>query len=327
MAKRFDYSKAGKSVSPVVVSKPQPVVQTHKEIRMHQHDLANFLMCPRKYKLSREYRPLAMRKAINIGGLFANCVYWLHQGKDVEECMLYVNNYQEEFLSKATSQYQLEELETSIVIVQSMLLGYNRKFIKEYHAGVPIIASISPEHMLEVPIIIGGFKFVYVNRLDGLVYDSFGNPWILELKTTAQFDKDLFDKLPTNFQINSYWFALAMLQAKPIAGVLYRYILKPSIRQKKTETKYQFRTRLMLDYETYQDEYFKETSIYFEQPNIVEFKKDMNIYFNELARAYVLDRWEKRGTACESKYGLCEYIKYCGDPTEETLQTFYEKVA
>lgn len=297
-----------------------------KEVTLHQHDLANYLMCPRRFALSRSYKPRVLKKALNIGDLFARSVYWLHEGKGVEECMLYINKFQEELLNRATSQEQVDELETSVVVAQSMILGYEAKFIKEYKPVMPIITRLVPENRFEMEIINGGYKFTYVNRLDGLVYDQFDNPWVLELKTTSMFDKSLFDKLPTNFQINSYWLAAEYSLKRPVAGVLYRYILKPLLRQKKNESLDQYRQRIMLDYTTYPDEYMKETSIFFSKPNLEEFKKDMNIYFGELVRSLVLNRWEKRGTACENKFGLCDYIKYCGDPVIETLETFYERI-
>jgi hypothetical protein len=300
------------------------------EVDIHQHDLANFLMCPRKFHLSRTCRPRRIKKALNIGDLFARSVYWLHQGKDVEECILYVRAFQDELEKIARSQAEVDELATNVIVAQSMIYGYDNKFIKEYKGNIPIITKLYPEHHVTVPIIAGGYKFNYINRLDGLIIDSFGNPWILELKTTSMFDNSLSDKLPTNFQINSYWYSLFETQQKPIAGVLYRYILKSSLRQrtkKNPETVEQFQKRIMLDYEKYPDEYMKEISLWFNSPNIVEFKKDMQIYINELVRAFVLNKWEKRGTACDSKYGMCEYIQYCGNPTEETLNTYYEKVA
>ena len=298
-----------------------------KKVELHQHDLANFLKCPRLYNLSNNlgYYPRKFSNALNIGDLFAKCAFWLHQGKDVNECIAFIKVIQTDMHKVIRNQKMADDMETNVVITQAMLNGYYEKFIVNYKPSVPIIAEILPEYKIENKVQYAGYEFTYVCRLDGKIIDSAGNIWVLEIKTTSLMDKNLIDKLPTNFQINSYWNAAETKEGKPVAGVLYRYILKPSLRQKKGETIDQYRKRIMLDYITYPDEYFYEQSIYFSRPSLDEFKADLNAYIEDLARCYILNKWVKRGTACETKFGLCPYIKYCGDPTQETLNTYFQK--
>ena len=310
-------------------------------VELHQHDMDNFLRCPFKYYIKNAlgYRSTGIKRALNIGGLFAQCVYFLHRGEDIARCMLYVNDLQKPLIERATNQQQIEELETSAIIVQSMLMGYETRFLNKneinvtkYNQGGGIdgfdkitINEIIPEYKLEIPWTVGNYHYKYINRLDGKITTDDGL-WILELKSTAQIDSDLLQKLNTNFQINSYWFSMLYNEQQEIDGVLYRYIRKPSIRQNKNETLEKFRIRLSKDYQNRPEFYFHEESLYFNQDQIKIFTKDMNSYFEELTRCYVTDRWTKRGTACDSKFGLCEYLKYCANPSQETLDTYYEKI-
>jgi hypothetical protein len=308
-------------------------------VDLHQHDLSNFLHCPFKYKMANVDKiiPRGVRKAINIGDLFAKCVYFLHNGEGIATCMAYVNDLQKPLLDKAINQSQVDQLETSVTIVQSMLFGYETRFLNKDNIKVTKynqqggiegfdeikIEKIIPEYKIEVPFIVGNYHYNYINRLDGNIITSV-NPWILELKTTSQIDSDLIQKLNTNFQINSYWFAKITKDQHIVDGVLYRYIRKPSIRLNKGETPQKFRIRLSKDYQDRPEFYFYEESLYFNQNAITNFIKDLRLYFEDLTRCYVTGTWQRRGTACDSNYGLCEYLKYCSNPTEETLRTFYE---
>jgi len=310
------------------------------EVTLHQHNMDQFLRCPYKYYMANvlKYIPRGIKKALNIGDLFAQCVYFLHRGEDLAKCMLYVNDLQKPLIEKATNQEQIDELETSAIITQSMLMGYETRFLKKDKINVTKyneqggidgfdeidIQQIDPEYRVEIPWKIGNYHFTYVNRLDGKVI-TINEPWILELKSTTLIDENLLKKLNTNFQINSYWFSMFFKEQEEIAGVLYRYIRKPSIKQKKDETLEKFRIKLSKDYEQRPEFYFYEESLYFNQVLIKTFIKDLNRYFEDLTRCYVTQQWPKRGTSCDANFGLCEYLKYCSQPTEETLRTYYEQ--
>jgi hypothetical protein len=318
----------------------RPVVKA-VNIDLHQHHLDNFLRCPFKYYMANvaKYKVRGIKKALNIGDLFAQCVFHLHQGKTIAECMNEVRKLQQPLLDKSMSQEHSDELETSVVVVQCMLFGYEKYFLdkKELrvtkfndHGGIEgfneiKIEQIIPEYHITVPYAIGNYHFNYINRLDGKII-TVGNPWILELKSTSQIDKDLLIKLATNFQINSYWFAMFMKEKQSIQGILYRYIRKPSIKQTQKENAQQYWIRLAKDYKDRPDFYFFEECLYFDENKLMEFMRDFKHYFEELTRCYCMNSWVRKGTACDSNFGLCDYLKYCSNPTEETLRTYYETI-
>ena len=308
-------------------------------VALHQHNMDQFLRCPYKFYMANVlgYRPRGIKKALNIGDMFAQCVYFLHKGEGIATCMAYVHELQKPLIEKATTQTQIDELETSVTITQSMLFGYETRFLNKNKIKVTKfnqqggiegfdeidIKQIVPEYKLEVPFNVGNYHYNYINRLDGKILTE-KDPWILELKTSVQIDTDLLKKLNTNFQINSYWYAILCKDQQKIDGVLYRYIRKPSIKQKQGETPAKFRIRLSKDYQERPEFYFHEESLYFNQPQITNFIKDLRSHFEELTRCYVTKQWTRRGTACDANFGLCEYLKYCSNPTKETLETYYE---
>jgi hypothetical protein len=317
----------------------RPVIQ-QTVIELHQHDLANFLQCPQKYYLSvvKNYHPLSLSRALDIGDLFAKCVYWMHKGIGLPTCMAHVYKLHEEKLKLVRNQEQVDEAETNVVTVQAMLTGYMEHFLKKTDFTVTkyneqggiekfdniIIKEILPEYTLSLNHNMGSYTFTYTNRLDGkIVTETY--PWILEIKTTTQFDGALLPKLNTNFQINSYWMTMLLREQQQIGGVLYRYVKKPSIKQTKKETVEQFQKRLMLDYCERPDNYFLEESLYFNQPALDRFRKDFDSHLNRLLMCYATNDWPHIGLACDANYGLCPYLRYCSNPTIDTLETFYKK--
>jgi hypothetical protein len=309
-------------------------------VELHQHDLGNYLQCPQKYYLScvLGYVPFRMRKAINIGGLFAQCVYWMHKGTSLAECLVYVSKAQDEHLKLVTSAIQAEELETNIVIVQAMLQGYENHFLKNMESTITKFNSIGgiegfdilklnqiiPEYTISADHTIGSYTFRYINRLDGKIITE-SNPWILEIKTTTQFDHELLKKLNVNFQVNSYWSTLVKKEGVDVGGILYRYIKKPSIRQTKKETIEQYRKRLMMDYLERTDNYFLEECLYFNQPSLDLFNNDLEIHFKNLLMSTITGEFPRIGSNCDSNWGLCEYLSYCSNPTVDTLTTYFRK--
>jgi hypothetical protein len=309
------------------------------DISLHQHDMANFLRCPKLYDLSSRlgYKPKSENRYLNIGGVFAHTIFWLHRGKSVAECMAYVDSIQQEIVGKAIKQEQINELETDRIIVQAMINGYWNHFLNKKEIKIPVfnelggidrieeidIIEILPEYELQTQFNVGNYRYTYICRLDGFVSTNAG-PFILEIKTTSQVDSNIIHKLPTNFQINSYWLELMRNRCDTICGVFYRFIKKPTIRQKQKETIEQFRRRLIMDYLDRPDNYFYEENLYFTQDVLADFEKYMIHYFNELTRCYITNTWVRNGTSCETEYGVCKFLKYCSNPTKERLAMYYE---
>jgi len=290
-------------------------------IEVHQHDVATFLTCRRKFYLSfvEGYKLKTQPNYINIGSVFAKSVYYLHKGKDIGFCMAYIEKLQEELAKKATNQSQIEEANTNCVILQAMLNGYEKRFDHSQ------ITEIEPEYRSEF-LFPQNKNFKYVCRLDGKAKVDEQN-WIMELKTTAQINRNLVKQLPTNFQINSYWISL-LKNGYDVTGVWYRFIQKPSIRQKKTETLTQFQKRIMFDYIDRPDHYFYEDTLMFDKNVVKQFEEGLYQVFDDILRCYATNAWYQEGVGFfrgETNCSNCWFLNYCYNPTEETLETYYEK--
>jgi|SRR3990172_4157445 len=297
-----------------------------KTYTLHQHDMADFMQCPFRYYMNtvRCYEPKVLGNAINIGALFSKGVERLHTTGNIEESMLLVQAAHDMKLLNANSLNMSEDINTDAGIVSAMLTGYNKNYITNYKNNMQI-SKIVPEYKIEWVKEYCGMRFIYICSLDGKVFDSANDIYILEIKTAAQVQKDLLLELPTNFQINSYWAAMVDSEKITPQGVLYRFVVKPTIRLKKTETLDQFRKRVIGEYETNTEKYFYEEKLFFDYKNVRAFNVDLDAAFQDLVRCLITDRWPKRGTACRTKFGsFCKNIHYCSNPSKETLETYYK---
>ena len=283
-----------------------------KYIELHQHEINSFLQCKQKFDLmvNKRLRSRVSSKPFKIGGLFAKGAEMIHNGIQIEIVSAFIDEQESKSKIYCKSQEEFNEIETDKIIVTSMLYGYFENFD---------IKGIIPEYQICIPI--NDYKIIC--RLDGRKKNN-NKDWILELKTSSQIEKNLFDKLPVDFQIKAYYWALQKWSRKFPEGIIYRYIKKPSIRQRKNERLDQFQKRLLLEYLNEKEKYFYEQRIYFDKLIYEDFEKEIVDILNDISNCYKTNKWYKSGFGC-TIYNNCQYLKYCSNPTQETLETFYEQ--
>jgi hypothetical protein len=259
------------------------------------------------------YSPRIYKEYIKIGDLFDKSIALYHSGEPIELILAEAERITNDKILVASSQEEISDLENIQVMVQAMLLGYTEKFEQ---------INIKPHLRVNVPVITG---YRLGCELDGF-YQNGVERWIAELKTSTTIDKNYIDKLDTDFQMNCYFFGATHWFHKPITGVLYRIVKKPSIRQKKTETRNEFLKRLMLEFVEKKDDYFYQQKIYKNQLALKIFEKEIVDIFKDMEQCYKQDRWYKSGEQCiPVGRGNCQYLQYCNDPRQEILETFYKK--
>ena len=285
-------------------------------IHIHQHDIATFAECRKKFDLSfnKKIVPRKLPKTLQIGSLFAKGIFYLHKGGEIAVCCANVDFIAEQLELRATNQEHINEIETDKITTIAMLIGYEQHFMEQK-------LNILPEYHIKIPI---QKKYIYIMRLDGRVKTHEKENWVLELKTTASIQKNQIERLPCDFQLKSYCWGLQKWTWKKVKGILYRFIRKPSIKQKQNETIEQFQKRLQKDYIEREDFYFYEEMPLLDQNILQDFEEELNQIFSDLTQCYKTNHWYRSPTCGNTKFGECTYFKYCSDPTIETMETYYE---
>lgn len=290
-----------------------------KKIDVHQHQLVYFAQCEFKYWMSQHYQKKVQKHYINAGSMFAHGVYNLHLGVDVAECYGKIDEKADELIFNQTDQKAIDDIRLQSEMVKSMLVGYEERFIISPKSTLTL-KQVIPEKRLEV--LNGDLKLIA--RLDGDVIDDTDNHWVMELKTTTQVDRNMVRRLPLDFQSNFYCL-MQKYNGIAVKGVIYRWIRKTNLKQKKDETYEQYKDRVLRDYVQRPEFYFVEECPVFDYNAVNRFESSLKLLLSRLKMCIYTDTWNQYYNACKVGFNVCQYMDYCLNPTEETLNTYFKE--
>ena len=207
-------------------------------------------------------------------------------------------------------QAEADALETNKVIVQAMLEGYFERF----GVGFPDAEEYYPETQFEIDVVNPktGAKsktFKLAGKADGLLKQD-GKWWVVEYKTAGQVGKSYIDKLMLDSQMTTYIYGLQRQRNIKIAGVIYRVIRKPSIRQTAKETLYQFLDRLIADYKVRPEFYFFNEKLYRSQVDLKKFESELWALTQDVLKCQREGLYYKNTSRCQD-WSACEYMPLC----------------
>lgn len=214
------------------------------------------------------------------------------------------------------SQEEQDQLDLDRVTCRAMLLGAKKAFEP--------LENMQHEVEFNLPILNpqtgrAGRLFRLAGKVDGICTKD-GETWLVEYKTASTITKAYIDRLGIDGQITTYMHAMQRVLGKPIAGVIYRIIRKPSIRQGQKETLEQYCKRLEEDYQNRPEFYYVEQMLY-------RSADDLKAYAQELWDIAQRMQWDHKfgihphNTARCTDFGSCEYMPIC---RHEQCRELYE---
>ena len=216
-----------------------------------------------------------------------------------------------------STQEEQDQMDADRAICRAMLLGAKTAF--------SALDDLQPEVEFTLPIINpltgkASRRFQLAGKVDGICTKD-GETWLLEYKTASTITKQYVDRLALDGQITTYIYAMQKVLRKPIAGVIYRVIRKPSINRKQKETAEQFCQRLEADYQERPEFYFYEQLLYRNAADIQAFEQEL---WNITQRML----WDRKhgisphNTARCTDFGTCEYMPICRH--DDQWESMYE---
>lgn len=161
---------------------------------------------------------------------------------------------------------------------------------------------------------IGG-KADKVNLERGILY---------EYKTTGETPSgSKVLSLPLDRQLNNAVSGIQRWTGRRIDEISYRWVRKPSIKQRQGETVQQFCDRLLADYEERPDFYFLEETLLVGQEQVREWERDLWDMAHILHYCYKNDHWPRNSSRC-AEWGGCDFLPICRG---EFCDGLYEKVS
>jgi len=194
-----------------------------------------FLNCRRKYDLRyRQWlRPKEIVPAMYLGRVFHDVLKLWYKGiRDQKNLKLLIDT---SFSERDSNEIQKRDWHLCHAMSEAYFRIYNEETFK----------IIEPELKFRIPIInpatgrasrrfeLHGIVDLLVEDIDGL--------YIVEHKTTSQITGSYIEKLPSDFQINTY--KLALSRHMEIKGVIYNIIQKASLKQSKGESLGEYEAR------------------------------------------------------------------------------------
>ena len=216
-----------------------------------------------------------------------------------------------------SAQEEQDQLDADKATCRAMLLGAKTAFTA--------LDDLQPEVEFTLPIINpqtgkASRRFRLAGKVDGICSRD-GETWLIEYKTASTITKQYVDRLALDGQVTTYLYAMQRVLRRPIAGVIYRVIRKPSIKRGQKETAEQYCSRLEADYQERPDFYFYEQMLYRNAEDIQAFEQEL---WNITQRML----WEKKHGICPhntarcTDFGSCDYMPICRH--DDQWQNLYE---
>ncbi len=253
--------------------------------------LAALLNCPRFYQYAYEQRLdhiYASTEPLLMGSAF-------HKGMEMRDPYAGAALIQ----GDAYNQLDHDKLEIMQAIVVGMVTGAlmmwpNYETEQEVEFELPFHVDDSP-HML-------------AGKIDGI--DTTNGVWLVEYKTAAQFPSYSYaDKLPLNLQNRIYTWAAHQLYGR-IDGTHYCVVRKPSIRPRKGESIKEFTARVIQDYQTRPEFYYRKESVSQSGMCFKDLEQHIWSLLLVLDHYRSMDYWPQNTSRCDDWQG-CKYLPLC----------------
>ncbi len=274
------------------------------------------LNCPRamKYRFEQGLERRVRREALVIGSAF-------HEGLEASSptaAARYLGNH-----TDLWGENEADDLRKTQATVYGMVKG-----ALEHWGTVDQWTERNQEIKFDLPLINPSTgwpsrSFTLRGKIDEVSRDSRGKWWLVEYKTASQMPAYSYvDRLYLDTQVTTYFYAAQRYLGIELAGILYRVVRKPSIRQTKKETVDDYCKRVIKDYAKRPEFYFYEEQMIRSQGDLKEFEQRLwNI--SQLFLFYRRNNiWPMNTSRC-AEWGGCDYIPLCR--REEDADLLYVK--
>lgn len=274
--------------------------------------------CQMKYKwyYIDGLKPVKKSHSLSLGSLLHQSFEMFYNGFTIIDVVKYIGDTMDEEISKA-SPTEIEDL----TIIKYTAVGM------WLHCPLKLDGFTKIEPEKEFRVTVPGMRgAVYVGKIDGLVTDLKGKLWIRELKSTSLPFQMFEAKTRQAAQTTGYVWAMRKMGI-PVVGIIYDYIKKPLLRKGVKEDMHQFGKRIMEDYRTRPDIYYKRHPSYRTNEDLIIFENDLRNVAHDIRKRSKDNRWHHNTDQCWNYNSQCQYYPICFQqkPDSLTLQLLYEQ--
>lgn len=166
--------------------------------------------------------------------------------------------------------------------------------------------------------------YAYGGKVDGLIMlkkdaEGFkkGSLLLMEHKSTSKLDEVYFERLQLDSQLLLYSLYLSRELGAPIVGTLFNVILKPSLRQKKSESEAEYHQRLRLEMDW--PEQYHRRFLRFPDQRLQEIQKELWDSKNIIGKARQVGIYTMNSASCWDWHRRCDYFSLCASEDPEQI--------
>jgi hypothetical protein len=281
-----------------------------------------FLACHRKYELHYEERlePVGGIEALSLGSAFQKAIEL--QNPDYAPMVLDGYYKDDEGLWNPPAEpihFHTQEAEDKHRVNQAIVRAAAALYLRKWPAPAGERREFEFKVRLRNP-----WTGHYSRTFDLLGYtdalEGEGPFKLTENKLVGRVDAVMVKRLPLDRQLALLRYGIWRAEGHPVSEVAFRWIKKPSIKQRQKETVEEFCDRLAADYEEREDFYaYEPPASYITAADLLRIECELWTWAEQL-RQLRRQRIYDRNTSVCSEYGGCKYLPICsGDPDAMSL--------
>lgn len=285
-----------------------------------QSEIGTFKACRYKWYLSYVLRvtPKIMASYFEDGGAFHDAQEDRGNGVDMEQIGLNIRENYKGFIANykgAMTPEIIADYDKRMAMVQGMVAGYEAVYPRDEFE----IIECEDQFKVELDLKDGTTAFIRGKKDKKVMKD--GEPWLVEHKTSSVINATYKNKLPMDQQTLTYSWADWKQHDEVISGVVYDVIKKPTIRQKKAESREDFLNRLRQSYIDGPEKHFFREDLKYSKKQLIKFEKKLITIIKLMRKAEENPKEEvyRNEGAC-SDFGGCMYKEIC---RKQSLKGFH----
>lgn len=264
-----------------------------------------FLECPHKFFLEyiQRWTPIEEAEYFTWGDLVHQALHCYAQGEDFAALLKTIREKEEKALS---SLKRLERIERLLALLPRVMDAYLLKWY-EYDQRFESLGGEEQGGKFALPLPCG---WLFKGKIDGIKRDTLeARITTIEHKTAASFDDDHLEDYFIDSQPIGYLLACQRYFGIQANTVLYDFICKPQIKQKKWQTKEAYVQEVGDYYIVQRDKFFQRRSLTFEQEVIDAYYYDIDQVAQMIEWCMIEGIYPKNHS--RNRKGGCDFRSIC----------------
>jgi hypothetical protein len=270
-------------------------------------------------------RPIHDKDYLVYGNVGHAALHLLYRGLKLKDVLEFIGKaYYAEKRKGRKSPDELQKLEVDQAALSGTISAYAKIYRREIKRGKPLRFWTS-ENKFSFVVKLASGPVTIAGSMD-MIAKSKKRTYVIEDKFPGYLAKDVLDEYKCSIQTLIYLIGYYECLAKPRerVGIFYRYTRKPSIRQRKNESRRNYIIRVYNEFSSRPEHYFHRERVKMTPAKILLYKQELVNTLNAMAAVKTGHWWYKNRKACLAK-GRCFFFDPCHNGQSPQVMAAFKK--